>query len=99
MDRKQIEDLLMTNDRAVARALLVLYRDQTDRERATEQTTESNGVGFNSADARMYGSMARQVQRGYSLSPNQLSFLRKKRRILKYSGQLLNAAKKKAQSE
>jgi hypothetical protein len=55
-----IVELLKTNDRAVARALVVLNERQTADEQAGQSTFKSNGRGFTPADAYMGTSMAIQ---------------------------------------
>lgn len=49
--KESIRLLLMTNDRAVERALVVLFERQTKDEQAAATTTHLNFVGFNAADA------------------------------------------------
>jgi len=50
--KSDIVELLMTNDRAVGRALVVLYGRQTSTEKEAQCTILNNGVGFTGADAR-----------------------------------------------
>ena len=101
MDKQSIVELLKTNDKAVARALVVLNERQTWTEQSAEQTINCNGVGFTPADARLGSSMAKFYQaRGY-LTEKQLAYWRKPNvrgvpRICKYAGQLLEIAKSKA---
>ena len=101
MNKQEIIQLLQTNDKAVARALVVLTERQTWAERSSEQTINRNGVGYTPADARMGTSMsAFYEKRGY-LSEKQLAYWRKPnkngvQRICKYAGQLLEVAKAKA---
>lgn len=44
LDKAQIVKLLATNDKAVARALLVVNGNQTATERSAEATINRNGV-------------------------------------------------------
>ena len=100
----KIKTLLEKNDRAVERALVVLYDRQTEDEKRADDTKHHNNRGFTQADARFMSSMARQVLRGVHLSARQLAFLRGRRstrfhsRIGKYSRQLLEVAEAKAAS-
>lgn len=95
-----IVKLLETNDKAVARALVVLYERQTADEKVSEHTKHHNNRGFRPCHARMGTSMAKfYLARGY-LSPKQIAYWRKRgkegMRISIYWKQLLDAAHKKA---
>ena len=92
--RDEIADLLATNDRAVGRALAVLYAFQTRDERASDRTVEANGVGFNAVDAEFLSSLARQFEQRKTLSPKQIYWARKA--LKKYVGQLVEYANEKA---
>lgn len=104
MNKAQIIELLNTNDKAVARALVVLNERQTATEQNAESTINHNGVGFTPADARMGTSMAGFYTRNGYLTPKQIAYWRKPNakgvpRICKYAGQLLGIAKEKAQAQ
>lgn len=99
--KQEIINLLMTNDRAVGRALIVLNERQTADERAVEGTRWNNGQGFTPADAHMGTSMANFFVRFNRLSDKQVAYWRKPNckgtpRIAKYAGQLLEIAQAKA---
>lgn len=101
MNKTEIVKLLETNDRAVARAVLVLNERQTADEQNAETTKYHNGIGFTGADARMGTSMAKFYSRNGYLSPKQIAYWRKPNkngvmRIAKYAGQLLEIAEEKA---
>ncbi len=101
MKKADIIKLLQTNDKAIARALVVLNERQTADEQRSEDTKYHNGIGFTGADAKMGTSMAKFYEaRGY-LSPKQLAYWKKPNvkgvwRICKYAGQLLEIAEAKA---
>ena len=101
MNKQDIVQLLMSNDKAIARALVVLNERQTAVERSAESTINRNGEGFTPADARMGTSMAQfYSKRGY-LTEKQLGYWKKPNakgvwRICKYAGQLLEIANQKA---
>ena len=103
MNKQDIVQLLMSNDKAIARALVVLNERQTVTEQSAESTINHNGVGFTPADARMGTSMAQfYAKRGY-LTEKQLAYWKKPNvrgvwRICKYAGQLLEIAQQKAQA-
>lgn len=85
--KEQIINLIDTNDRAVVKALIRIYSNQTSVEQVAQQTKESNGIGFNSADARILTYRAQYAKRTGSLSGSHLIDTR--RRIKKYWAQLL----------
>jgi len=101
MNKQEIVALLQSNDKAIARAVVVLNERQTASEQNAESTINHNGVGFTPADARMGTSMANfYTKRGY-LTEKQLAYWKKPNvngtwRICKYAGQLLDIAKQKA---
>jgi hypothetical protein len=100
LTREGINEQLRTNDRAVARALIVINNNQTFDEQACEQTTHHNGTGFTSFDAKMGTSMANFYVKYCYLSPRQLAYWRKldkngNIRIGKYWRQLVDAANAK----
>lgn len=99
--KAEIIELLKTNDRAVARALVVLAERQTAVEQNAEATINRNGVGFTPADARMGTSMANFYTRFGRLTEKQIAYWRVPNvrgvpRICKYAGQLLEIAQAKA---
>lgn len=101
---ESIRALLQTNDRAVERAILRLYERQTYAEQNAKTTSESNGIGFNGADAELLSSFAEQLKAGRHLTPartkpdgrmgGQMYYARRK--ILKYARQLAEIANAKA---
>lgn len=103
MNKQDIIDLLRTNDKAIARALLVLNERQTADEQVTEDTKYRNGQGFRPCHARMGSSMAKFYARTGYLSPRQVAYWRQpqkdgKMRIGIYAGQLLEIAESKARA-
>jgi len=98
---ESIRNLLATNDKAVARALLALNARQTQDEQITEHTKHHNGRGFRPCHARMGTSMAKFYQRNGYLSPKQIAYWRKPDRtgtprIAIYARQLLQVAQERA---
>ena len=77
LDRNYITRLLETNDKAVARALLVLNARQTSDEQASQHTKHHNSRGFRPCHARMGASMAKFYERNGYLSPKQIAYWRK----------------------
>lgn len=101
LSKFEIVRLLETNDKAVARALVVLNNNQTADEQSQEMVKYRNGQGFRPCHARMGTSMAQFFQaRGY-LSPKQIAYWRRPdknggMRISIYWRQLAEAAVAKA---
>lgn len=98
--KAEIGKLLMSNDNAVGRALVVLYNRQTEMEKSIARTVVSNGVGFTNADDFIGTSMAEFYIRHNRLSEKQIGYWRKPNvkgipRIVKYAGQLLDEANKR----
>jgi hypothetical protein len=102
VSKSEIIEMLRTNDRAVARALVVLNQRQTVSEQATESTRVRNGAGFRPCHARMGTSMANFLQSRGFLTPRQIAYWRQemkdgRMRIEIYAGQLHQVAKAKTQ--
>jgi len=93
---QMIKECIDNNDTNVYKAVVTIYRLQTDDERNSYSTHASNGVGFNKFDAEILTSFAKQIilnkrlGRQYLLSRKQLEIARK--RIKKYSAQLVKIA-------
>lgn len=101
MTKDQIVRLLETDDRAIARALVVLNELQTADEQRSEDTKYLNGQGFRPCHARMGTSMAKFFLRNNYLTPKQIAYWRKlmncgNMRIGIYWKQLAEAAERKA---
>jgi hypothetical protein len=96
-----IIELLATDKRAVARALVVLNKRQTADEQASQHTRYQNGRGFRPCHAKMGTSMATFFLKFGYLSDRQIAYWRVpmkdgKTRIEIYAGQLAEAAQIKA---
>ena len=88
--RDQISNLINSNDRAVERGILAIYKRQTDMEKAAHSTQHNNGVGFSAAHARKGTYMAKWILNGNSLNGKWLISARKM--CLHYLGQLTEIA-------
>jgi hypothetical protein len=100
LTKDKITDLLRTNDIAVARALVVLYNNQTFDEKQAQDAKYLNNKGFRPCHARIGTSMAEQYLRTGKLSNAQVRYWRvtgkEGMRIGIYTRQLIEAAQKKA---
>ena len=75
--RSEIETLLNRNNRAVERAMVAIWKRQTEDEQATETTRHHNGIGFSGWTARSGSYFAQWLQSGRSLSGKHLAKARK----------------------
>jgi hypothetical protein len=81
-DRNSIIALLDENNKALERALLLIYSKQTRDEQDHEETSHANAQGFvGGGEAEFMSSLAKQCLRsrreeGYRLSPKQYAALR-----------------------
>ena len=88
--KQQIVDNVLASDQWAVRALMAVYRNQTESEQESETTVVKNGVGFTGYDAEILTSFAKCYERRRFLTPKQMAVLRK--RIVRYWKQLLVAA-------
>lgn len=97
LTKDDIIRLLETNDRAVMRALLVLYENQTTDEQDTATTRHHNNRGFKQCHARIGTSMAKFFIKHNTLTEKQVAYWRVRNknnqmRIACYWRQLLERA-------
>jgi hypothetical protein len=87
-DKDAVHALLDRNGEAVARALMIVYGNQTADERAAFATKHHNGTGFTGADAEWLTDIAKKwlIWRRWA-SERQLNAVRKA--IKKYHRQIL----------
>lgn len=88
--QQRIKDLLAVNDKAVERAVVAIYKLQTEAEKAIEATTDANNVGYSAFDAEIMSSFASRLLKGWPLTEKQMVIARKK--ISHYSRQLAEIA-------
>ena len=91
--KETIKTLLLSNDRAVERAVLALYERQTIAEQHTDSTQHKNGMGFSAFHAKMGSYYAKWIKNGNHLSGVHLGKARSL--SLKYCGQLSDIAAEK----
>lgn len=101
MTKDQIVEMLRSDKRAVARALLVLTARQTSDEQLSQHTKYLNGRGFRPCHAKRGTDMAQFFQRNGYLSDKQIAYWRQpmkcgNMRIGIYAGQLLEEVELKA---
>lgn len=103
LTKDYIIQLLKTNDKAIARTLLVLTDRQTADEQQTGTTRYRNGKGFRPCHSHIGVDMANFFKRNSYLSEKQVSYWRAlqkngQMRIEIYAGQLLEVALEKTQT-
>ena len=84
------EDVSFRQDTIRIKALLWIYKYQTEDEKQDLITSHLNGVGFTGPDSYILSSFAKQVIEKYYLSEKQLQIVRKK--IKKYENQMVKIA-------
>ncbi len=106
--KEMVRHNLTNSDRWLIRGLLAIFEKQTADEKASEATRYDNEVGFNGLDAKILSSFAKQVQEwkgqlpgrrrfASPLSPKQVPLARRK--MMKYSGQLVRIAQKNIEAQ
>ena len=93
-NRDSILSLILSNDRAVERAMVVLYLRQTADEQEASDTKHTNRRGFSVSNASKGTYFARWVISGNRLSGHHLDRARKIAKI--HVGQLVEEANIKA---
>lgn len=91
--KSDIQSLIESNEKAVYRALVLIYSKQTEAEKAIDQTKDHNGVGFSGLDAEILSSFAKFYQRAGFLTTKQVAIAKKK--LKKYWRQILNDMKER----
>ena len=96
-----VRENLLNNNQWLIRGVLAIFARQTNDEQDAEGTKYDNKMGFNSSDAEILSSYAKQIKRWLDtpehsrrypcpLSVAQLALARRK--MAKYSGQLVRIA-------
>lgn len=86
-NKENIQNLIRTNDRALIKALLKIYENQTEEEKNAEETLYHNGVGFTGVDAKILSSFAEFYLKNGFLTKKQMIITRNK--MVKYHKQIL----------
>lgn len=94
VERTEIKALLERSDKAVERAMVVLYERQTRDEQVTSDTKHQNQRGFSAFHAASGSYYARLVMSGRTLYGKSLAKARKM--SLRYTRQLLDEKRRKA---
>lgn len=95
--KEYLQDLVKRNDKALIRAIEVIYDRQTEHEKYYGVTVEENGQGFGKVDAEFFTSIVTQLRSGKGLTKKQLAVARNK--MPKYWRQLMIVSKEKMAKE
>ena len=87
---------LASDRRWAQRALLAIFKNQTDDEKIDGLVKHHNGKGFKSVDSEILTSFAGQLQLRGDLSEKQMAILHRK--IPAYAGQLVKFHREKIQA-
>jgi hypothetical protein len=82
-----LQHKLRSDVRWAQRALLAIYRNQTEDEKVAADVKHHNSMGFRCMDSIILTSFANQLQQRGSLSPKQMSIVHKL--MPKYARQLM----------
>ena len=90
-----LKELVKTNDRALYKAIVLIYKNQTDEEQMKGQSFEDNYVGFTKWDAEEMTAIAQKIIRKQKLTDGEVAKSRNK--MQKYWKQLMVISKKNIQ--
>lgn len=90
--KRYLQNLVKTNDRALYKAIVLIYDSQTEEEKAKEESVEDNYVGFTKVDAKELGDIAKKIKAGQQLTDGELAKSRNK--MTKYWKQLMVISKR-----
>lgn len=92
-----LKDLLKTNDKALLRAIMLIYDNQTAEEKDKGESIEDNCIGFSKIDAKEMGDIARKIKANKALTKEELAKSRNK--MQKYWKQLMIISKEQAEAK
>lgn len=95
--KQYLHDLVRTNDKALLRAIWVIYQRQTDEEQKTGVTTEENGMGFGKIDAEFFTNLVVKMKHGQKLTPGEMAAAHNK--MPKYWRQLMVVSKARMEQQ
>ena len=92
-----LRELIKTNNKALLRAILCIYNNQTNEEKNKGESIDWNGIGFNRWDSREMSEIAKKIKSGQPLTKGELAKSRNK--MHKYWKQLMIISKRKMEIE
>lgn len=88
-----LKHLVKTNDRALLKAIVLIYDNQTDEEKYKGESVEDNNTGFTKYDARELSEIALKIKAKRPLSEAEMAKSRNK--MQKYWKQLMVISKRR----
>lgn len=95
--KSYLKNLVKTNDRALLKAIVLIYNNQTFEERVRGMAIESNRSGFDKIDADVMGLIAKKIKSGQPLTKGELAKSRNK--MQKYWRQLMIISKENMEAK
>ena len=92
-----LKDLLNTNDKALLKAIVLIYDGQTHEEKDKCEGIDDNCIGFSKNDTKELGDIARKIKANKELTEKELAKSRNK--MQKYWKQLMIISKKQAEAK
>ncbi len=92
---KYIKDLLKNDDKALLRAIVIIYNNQTEEEKRKRLSISENKIGFSKIDVEVMSKIANKIKGGNLLTEGELEMSRNK--MTKYWKQLMVYSKNKAE--
>lgn len=89
---EEISHNISTKIHWLERAISAIYRYQCEDEQRDDQTKYRNAVGFNVVDCKFLSTLAKELNKGFHLTPAQVEVARAK--MAKYAKQLARIANK-----
>ena len=89
--KAEIIKTIESNERALKRAIMIVFDNQTVEEKMYGKSNEENRKGFNKVDAEIMSKIALKIQRGQELNFNDIIIARRK--MPKYWKQIMVRAK------
>lgn len=95
--RAYLQKLIKTNNKALLKAIKIVYDNQTPEEKAWYSSCEYNGKGFNRWDSGEMSAIAEKIKKKEQLKPNEI--IHSRFVMPKYWKQLMEESKRKMEVE
>lgn len=92
---RYIKDLLKNDDKALLRAIVIIYDNQTEEEKRKRLSISENKIGFSKIDVEVMSKIANKIKDGKLLTEGELEMSRNK--MTKYWKQLMVYSKNRAE--
>lgn len=89
--KQYLKELVKYNDRALYKAIILIYQNQTEEEQQKNRNLEDNRIGFTKLDAEEMSIIARKIIAGQKLTESEIS--KSKNKMQKYWKQLMVISK------